>query len=78
MKDTSQLHICIQVTVMVNVWQGTDVTENVHRHSDGSDLISLRRAMPVEGSLDAADKVSFHLPLMAGKCAEALASRLQL
>ena len=78
MKDTAQLHICIQVTVMVNVWQGTDVTENVQRHSDGSDLISLRRAMPVEGSLDAADKVSFHLPLMAGKCAEALASRLSL
>lgn len=78
MNTTAQLHLTIQVTVMVHVWHGPDVTENVDRPSDGSDMISLRRAMPVNGSLDAVDKTHSHLPLMAAKCAEALASRLQL
>lgn len=78
MTSNSELHICIQVTVMVHVWQGTDVTDDVRRPSDGGDVISLRRTMPVDGSLDAMDKVGFHLPLMAAKCSEALASRLSL
>ena len=78
MKDNSQVYVAIKVTVMVHVWVGPHNDYDVNGKADGSDMISLRRAMPVEGSLDAADKVSFHLPLMAGKCAEALASRLSL
>ena len=80
MTSNSEVHLAIQVTVMVHVWQGTDFEDaaDIDRPCDGHDMISLQRTMPIDGNLDAINKTYFHLPEMANRCAQAIASRLKL